>query len=63
MFISGTSPSIIRSALVAEIISSTLTNGALSSNLNPFSVTSKTAKLVTTFLTQFTPVIGSVHSF
>ena len=47
--ISGTSPSIIRLASVAFLISSTLTPGALSKSLNPFLVTSKTAKLVTTF--------------
>ncbi len=39
-------------------MSSTETPGALSINLKPFGVTSKTANSVTTFFTQPTPVKG-----
>ena len=51
----------IKSASVALMISSTETPGALSNNLKPFGVISKTANSVTTFFTQPTPVNGSVH--
>ena len=45
-------------------MSLTLTPGALSNSLNPPSeITSNTAKLVTTFLTQATPVKGKQHFF
>ena len=58
MSISGISPSIIKVPSVAFWIVSTDTPGARSNNLNPFGVISNTAKLVTTFLTQATPVKG-----
>ena len=44
-------------------MSSTETPGALSNNLKPLEVTSRTANSVTTFFTQPTPVKGSVHFF
>jgi hypothetical protein len=43
------------------MICSTETPGARSKSLNPLGVTSKTANSVTIFLTQPTPVSGSVH--
>ena len=47
--ISGISPSIINLPAVLFLISSTLTPGALSNNLNPSSVTSSTAKFSNNF--------------
>jgi len=60
MLISGISPSTINFPAVAATISSTLTPGARSNNLNPPSgKMSKTARLVTTFLMQLTPLLLS----
>ena len=51
----------IKSASVELIISSSETPGANSVNLKPLLVTSITARSVTIFFTQDTPVIGRVH--
>ena len=51
----------IRRPLVAWIISSTLTPGALSTSRKPSGVTSKTPRSLTIFLTQATPVSGNVQ--
>ncbi len=48
---------------VAFFISSTEIPGARSNNLKPLLVTSRTAKLVTIFFTQPTPVKGSEQFF
>ncbi len=57
------SPSTTRRPAVLATISSTLTPGARSRRMNPRSGSmSSTARSVTTFLTQPTPVRGSVHS-
>ena len=53
----------IKSASVELIISSSETPGATSVNLKPLLVISITAKSVTIFFTQDTPVIGKVHLF
>src|SRR5688500_13696369 len=59
--ISLTSPSTTNLPSVFALISSTVTPGALSNNLKPSGVTSKTPRSVTIFFTQPTPVNGSVH--
>ena len=51
----------IKCPSVASFITSTETPGARSNSLKPLSVTSITARLVTIFFTQPTPVNGKEH--